>query len=184
MSNLSDVQLAALKAVQDILDNAGLSPLDLNTNLPPSRDASPAAPSTSVQQPVNLSPEVIATRYRPPPARLFTTDEVAQGCNKINRETSVNAIIKHPLSTIVEYPQTGSAPGLAVAHVFHINPNLNSFIHPKSNLQYSLGDSHNGRQNAQCFLLKDPSGKSVLCSKLRTSCKYIFLFIFTVINWL
>jgi hypothetical protein len=48
MSNLSDVQLAALKAVQDILDNAGLSPLDLNTNLPPSRDASPAAPSTSV----------------------------------------------------------------------------------------------------------------------------------------
>ncbi|KAG2745354.1 hypothetical protein P692DRAFT_201720309 [Suillus brevipes Sb2] len=167
--NLSDVQLAALKAAQDILDNAGLSPLDLNTNLPPSRDASPAAPSTSVQQPA--SPEVIAARYRPPPARLFTTDEVARGCNKINRETSVDAIIEHPLSAIVEYPQTGSAPGLAVAHVFHIDPSPNLFIHPKSNLQYSLGDSHNGRQNAQCFLLKDPFGKSVLCSKLRTSCK-------------
>ncbi|KAG1802907.1 uncharacterized protein HD556DRAFT_1216010, partial [Suillus plorans] len=121
------------------------------------------------------SPEVMAARYCPQPARLFTIDEIAQGCNKVNRETSVDAIIEHPLGAIVEYPQTGSAPGDAVAHIFHVNPDPKLFIHPKSNLQYSLGDSHNGRQNAWCFLLKDPFGKSVLCSKLRTSCEYIFL---------
>lgn len=134
MLNLSDTQLATLKAVQDILNNAGLSPLNLNTNLPPSHNASPATPSMSVQQPVNLSPEVIAAHYHPPPARLFTTDEVARCCNKINHETSVDAIIEHHLSAIVEYPQTGSVPGLAVAHIFYINPNPHLFIHPKSNL--------------------------------------------------
>ncbi|KAG1744667.1 uncharacterized protein EDB91DRAFT_1246797 [Suillus paluster] len=150
MSNLSDVQLAALKAAQEILDNAGLSPLDLNTNLPPSRNASPAAPSMSVQQPVNPSQEVIAACYHPPPVHLFTTNEVAQGCNNINCKTSVDVIIEHPLSAIVKYPQTGSAPGHAVAHIFHVDPNPDSFIHPKSNLQYSLSDSHNGRQNVSC----------------------------------
>jgi hypothetical protein len=60
MSNHSDVQLTTLKAAQEILDNAGLSPLDLNSNLPPSHVASPAALSASLQQPVIPSPEVIA----------------------------------------------------------------------------------------------------------------------------
>ncbi|KAG1865182.1 hypothetical protein C8R48DRAFT_672461 [Suillus tomentosus] len=131
MSNLSDVQLAALKAAQDILDNAGLSPLDLNTDLPSSRDVSPAASSVSVHQPVIPSPKVMAARYCPQPAQLFTIDEIARGCNKVNRETSVDAIIEHSLGAIVEYPQTGSAPGHAVAHIFHVNPDPKSFIHLK-----------------------------------------------------
>ncbi|KAG1765741.1 hypothetical protein EV702DRAFT_919554, partial [Suillus placidus] len=74
--------------------------------------------------------------------------------------TTVNAIVEHPCGAIVEYPETGSVMGQAVAHIFPISVNCNTheFDNPKASFQYSLGDGHGGRKNVLCHLLRDSKG--------------------------
>lgn len=81
----------------------------------------------------------------------------------------MDAIVNHPPGAIVEYPQTGSFDGQAVAHVFPVDPT--TFVNPKASFQYSLGDSHGGRPGVMCNLLRDDAGNPVICNRLKTSCK-------------
>ncbi|KAG1727710.1 hypothetical protein EDB19DRAFT_1857471 [Suillus lakei] len=162
--SFSDSQHAAILAAQQILENVGLSPRDLDS---PSPSPAPTLPSTLLPP----SPEVLSSRYQPPPAQAFTADELSLKCDRVNRETCVQALIEHPLGAIVEYPETGACEDSSVAHIFNVNPNPDHFINPKLNFQYSLGDGHGGWKNVQCYLLKGVTGKPVLCAKLTTSCK-------------
>ncbi|KAG0697536.1 hypothetical protein DFH29DRAFT_758842, partial [Suillus ampliporus] len=85
------------------------------------------------------------------------------------------AVIEHPISAIVEYPQTGCLSTQSIAHIFHVDPlsftSKSSNLHPKSNFQYSLGNGHSGKIIGQCLMLCDAKGRPVSCTKLRTSCE-------------
>ncbi|KAF8488095.1 hypothetical protein BU17DRAFT_59782, partial [Hysterangium stoloniferum] len=93
--------------------------------------------------------------------------------NKTTRQSYASALIEHPIGAIVEYPESGSQPKYSVAHHFHINPK--NFIHPKENIQYSLGDVHGSHENVTCYLLRDIHTKEpVSCKQLKTRCKSYF----------
>ncbi|KAF8833986.1 hypothetical protein BDN67DRAFT_915867, partial [Paxillus ammoniavirescens] len=111
--------------------------------------------------------------YEPPRSHSFTPTEISQGINKLNRETAVDRIAEHPYNAIVEYPETGDAPDVAIAHVFNVNPHPDHFRHPRFNFQYSLGGGHGGRDGVVCRLLKSTTGSPVICSKLRTTCNIL-----------
>jgi hypothetical protein len=179
----SSSQLTALQNAQSILDDAGLSPCDLNnhsvTSSPsPSQLSCSEVSPASLVLPLPLSapvpcPIIISARYIPPPARSFTLDEITTGANRINRQSRVGSIISHPPGAVVEYPQTGATLGDAVAHIFTLvcDANTTTFDFPQFSFQYSLGDSHGGTKGVQCYLLRDSMGKPVCCKKLSTSCK-------------
>ncbi|KAG0704065.1 hypothetical protein DFH29DRAFT_997951 [Suillus ampliporus] len=138
--SFSDSQHAAILAAQQILENVGLSPRDLDS-------PSPSPAPTLLSTPLPPPPEVLSSCYQPPPARAFTADELSLKCDQVNRETCVQALVEHPLGAIVEYPETGACEDSSVAHIFNVNPNPDHFINPKLNFQYSLGDGHGGRKN-------------------------------------
>ena len=83
----------------------------------------------------------------------------------------MDAMIKHPLGALVEYPETGASTGQSVMHIFHIDPAV--FVDPKSDFQYSLGamgGTHGGLNDVCCDLLRDSEGKPVCCKRVKTSC--------------
>ncbi|KAG2086384.1 uncharacterized protein F5147DRAFT_588546 [Suillus discolor] len=184
MSFLTDFQRSAVQSAQILLENAGLSPQDLDSfslsSSSPSPPPSPSSPPPSTLPkfcPASLSTRntclaVAGTRYTPPPAQPFTVEDRLQGRHRVTRKTSAHAIIKHPIGATVEYPQTGCHADESVAHIFHINPSMfTSTLHPKSSFQYSLGDGHGGQIIGKCLMLHDAGGQPVSCAKLRTSCK-------------
>ncbi|KAF8525595.1 hypothetical protein BU17DRAFT_41669, partial [Hysterangium stoloniferum] len=92
--------------------------------------------------------------------------------NKTTHQSYASALIEHPIGAIVEYPESGSQPKYSVAHHFHINPK--NFIHPKENIQYSLGDVHGSHENVTCYLLRDIHTKEpVSCKQLKTRCRSV-----------
>ncbi|KAG2125773.1 uncharacterized protein EDB93DRAFT_1243973 [Suillus bovinus] len=166
--DLSEHQCLAVQRAQSILSDAGftrsLTPTTLNT--------SPAASSIAPLPSTEPSPIVQASNYIPPPARQFTADEISRNAHRVNRQTTVDAIVEHPLGAIVEYPETGSVMGQAVAHIFSISANYitHEFDNPKASFQYSFGDGHGGRKNVLCHLLQDSTdGKPVKCNRISTS---------------
>ena len=174
--DFSRSQLDALHAVQAVLAAAGLTHDTLSrfsTLHVPSRTPSRSLPDAVLHD--NSAPVVIAARYEPARSCAFTDDEIASGHNKVTREATADRIVEHPLGAIVEYPKTGDSLDVAVAHIFNVDPDPARFVHPHLNFQYSLGDSHGGRSNVTCRLLKSKSGGPVLCKKLRTSCKHSIL---------
>ncbi|KIK81571.1 hypothetical protein PAXRUDRAFT_155811 [Paxillus rubicundulus Ve08.2h10] len=169
-------QLATLNTVQAILCSAGLAPHHLNSAdcaVPSSCTLTPVShcftPSSTLSLPP--SPEVIVSQYELLPAQFFSINEIDQGLNKINCETTVDRVIWHPHGAIVEYLQTGAADGATIAHIFDVDPHPKHFIHPKASFQYSLGDGHSSHDNMTCFLFKSQSGAVVLCVKLHTLCQ-------------
>ena len=166
------------------MENAGFSPRDLEsyTPSPPSLSSSlpPSSPSSS-SLPTPL-PAIVGSQYISPPADPFTDKEIKNKLNRINRvrRSDVHARISHPLGAIVEYPETGSKPSEAVAHIFSVDPE--KFDHPKASFQYSLGDNHGGHSGVYCGLLLDRSNNVVLCNKLRTSCKSVSPFLLDLLT--
>lgn len=167
--SLSNTQLKAVEQATRVLASAGLNLSDLvNAE---SLDPETHAPTHDGSQVCYPSSTICSSLYEPPRAKVFSPDEKASrtsGC-RLNRQTLVDGIINHPLGVIVEYPETGASPGECIAHCFAVDPF--NYTSPKANFQYSLGDSHGGRNDAHCFLLKQANGKSVPCSHLRTSCE-------------
>ncbi|KAG1841105.1 hypothetical protein DFJ58DRAFT_732557 [Suillus subalutaceus] len=189
MSFLTDFQRSAVQSAQILLENAGLSPRDLDSfsssSLPspssssPSPLLSPSSPPSTLPKfcPASLSTHytclaVAGTHYTPPPVRPFTAEDHMQGWHCVTHKTSAHAIVEHPIGAIVEYPQTGRHADESIAHIFHIDPSMfTSTLHPKSSFQYSLGDGHGGQIIGKCLMLRDAGGQPVSCAKLRTSCK-------------
>ena len=87
--------------------------------------------------------------------------------------SAVHALLDHPFGVIVEYPQSGTHMGQAIAHRFPIDP-LN-FINLRKNMQYSLGAPERGHPDVQCALILQGSDlvsskKKLLCFKFTTTC--------------
>lgn len=172
---LSDTQLKAVEEATRILASAGLSLSDLaNPQSPhPGLDA-PRGSVLDDSQINHPSSSVCSSLYEPPRAKMFTPDEQYRRVagSRLNRQAFVDGIVDHPMGVIVEYPETGAQPGQSITHRFVIDPV--NFLNPKADFQYSLGDGHGGRKDAQCLLLQSHNGgESVLCSHLRTSCEYL-----------
>ncbi|KAF5382081.1 hypothetical protein D9615_004312 [Tricholomella constricta] len=162
---LSVVQLSALLQAKQILDDVGLNVHGASDD----PDALQLSTFISDNMPQSPSAEVQLSQYEPPIARSFSEKELLAGINHINRLTTVDALIDHPLNAIVEYPQTGSCKGESVAHRFVVDPT--NFVHPKFNIQYSLGDGHGGHSDVFCGLLVNRDGTRAYSKHLRTSCK-------------
>ncbi|KAF8122014.1 hypothetical protein EV363DRAFT_1405257 [Boletus edulis] len=142
--------------------------------VPPPLGSFPSPPSPATSPPPSLAtsspaPAVLASHYEPLPSRPFDEADRSQGLHKVMCEKAADRIVEHPRDVIVEYPETGNALGVAVAHIFNVDPN--AFCHPRLNFQYSLGDGHGGRDEVICKMLRSVSGKPVVCSKLRTTCR-------------
>ncbi|KAG1760684.1 hypothetical protein EV702DRAFT_1053394 [Suillus placidus] len=180
--DLSEDQLFAVQCAKSILSDTGLrSPSDLDYSpvtstrslTPTTSNTSPAVSSFTSLPSTEPSPIIQASNYIPPPAHHFTANKISRNAHRINRQTTVNAIVEHPCGAIVEYPETGSVMGQAVAHIFPISVNCNTheFDNPKASFQYSLGDGHGGWKNVLCHLLRDSDGKPVKCNRISMSCK-------------
>jgi len=161
---LSDAQFAAILEARHLLQNAGLS---LDAHAVGIEDAAPFSST-----PLPFGP-VQGYQYLPCPARPFTDREVVQEVNKVNRQTSLDGIVDHPLGVIVEYPETGSATGIRIGHRFAVDPLARKISHPKLNIQFSLGDGHGSRQDVDCgILLTDTqTQKPAICKNEKISCE-------------
>ncbi|KZV98486.1 hypothetical protein EXIGLDRAFT_832155 [Exidia glandulosa HHB12029] len=113
-----------------------------------------------------LSEAVRLRNYEPPPARVFSPNEVTAKANRVNHKTKAAALVQHPYGAIVEYPQTGAVSGEAIAHRFPIDPER-PFL-PHNSFQYSLGGTH-GAHDAKCSLIHD-DGRAVACKSYLYSC--------------
>lgn len=103
-----------------------------------------------------------------PPPIFFTEEDIFYGRNRLTAKSKVNGIVNHKWDAIIEFPLTGSQPGMAIAHYFPVNPG--DYIHPKYNVQYSLGGSHGGHE-VLCHLLRNKeTGEPVLCKQTRYNC--------------
>lgn len=85
-------------------------------------------------------PPFTLSQYKPPQARPFTSSEIENRAHKLTRETKASRIVQHPIDAIVEYPETGTSGEEIVFHHFAGDPT--SDVHPKDNIQYSMGASH------------------------------------------
>lgn len=165
---LSVSQLGALREAHQILEDAGLVGRD---------NAVAEAPGLTQLQDIldlhlNSHPHPFLSNYTPPTATPFTPDELQSGENRITRQGYVQAIVEHPAGATVEYPQTGSQSGEAVAHRFCVDPKSLNVVNPKLNIQYSLGDEHGSRANVTCHLLRDIDTQDpVSCRQTKISCK-------------
>ncbi|KIJ46778.1 hypothetical protein M422DRAFT_249509 [Sphaerobolus stellatus SS14] len=108
----------------------------------------------------------------PSTPHIFTADEISEGENKINRQSSVKAIYEWPLGTTLEYPQSSQNDTDAIGHRFVIDPkNGLQDGHPKHNFQYSLGGIHGTTYGQQCRLLVDTQTRTgAVCKVTCTSC--------------
>jgi len=163
--SLSNVQRSALLEVKRLLEGAGLE-------IP--AESHPASHLSSLISDHLFKTIPILSRgnvYNPPPAQKFTAEELAAKKDRITRQTRASAVVKHPLGSIVEYPETGVEINDSVAHVFTVDPT--NFNHPKLDFQYSLGDSQGSRRNVACksdFLI-DNSGLPAMCKVESIACK-------------
>ncbi|TDL13756.1 hypothetical protein BD410DRAFT_720612 [Rickenella mellea] len=164
MAEYSAGQLEALSNIKTILENAGLSSVDLDISQGRSAHASDIVESGGTSSP---SPQTVL-QYIPPRATVYNESQIGIRLNQINRKSYASALANHPEGSVVEYPETGQLGGEAVAHRFKINPR--EFVHPKVNIQYALGDEHGGRTGVKCHLISDPPAP-VLCTKTTYKCK-------------
>lgn len=109
--------------------------------------------------------------YISPKAVLFTQEELDGGKGHLTRKSYVNGIVDHPLGAIVEFPETGIRMNMAIGHRFEIRPER--FVHPKDNIQYSLGGSHSIHYNVKCLHLRDKdTGEAVSCKQRKLNCMF------------
>lgn len=164
---LSDAQQAVVREAKRLFEEAGLPLADTGTL---ENDVENIASTIVDHLPSGPSPSVQGYLYLPTPARKFTLDEMLQCENQVNRQSYIDALVDHPLLSIVEYPETGDAVDISIGHRFFVDPK--DFLHPKLNIQYSLGDIHGTRQHVECRLLRDVvHGFAVSCKNEKISCK-------------
>lgn len=138
----------------------------------------PSDPSTLVENTTSdfssdfSHPPALHNTYTSSPPIFLTPIEQLIGLGRVTCKTNVHGIVNHLPGAIIETPVSGSQTGVAIAHIFPIDP-LN-FVHPKDNIQYSLGGhNHSGQPSVECLLLRDKdTGGSVKCEKVRYSCKW------------
>ncbi|KAF8581224.1 hypothetical protein K439DRAFT_1619219 [Ramaria rubella] len=168
---LTALQQQAVQDAQQLLLDSGLE-IPLNQSPDKFLNSLRAIPMV-FPNPLDNLISIPNLQYEAPKAIFLTKEQNMPQEFKLTRKSAVHAIIDHPVESIVEYPETGSLHGVAIAHIFAISPS--QYIHPKDNLQYSLRDSKGGHKNVGCYLLKSRlcPGKLVPCYQTKVSCRSV-----------
>ncbi|KAF8591036.1 hypothetical protein K439DRAFT_1611379 [Ramaria rubella] len=61
-------------------------------------------------------PSLIYSQTAPSTAVPFTSQQILTGANHVTRQSYIQAMVEHPIHSIVEYPQTGSKMGKGIGH--------------------------------------------------------------------
>ncbi|KIJ53274.1 hypothetical protein M422DRAFT_242411 [Sphaerobolus stellatus SS14] len=110
-------------------------------------------------------------QYNPATPVWFTPGEIRSKKSQLTRQAYVHGWIEHPPEAIVEYLQSGEIEGEGIAHFFNVNLSGASFVNPKDNLQYSLGEPQGIHQHVQCRQLRDiETGEFMDCIQQKLSC--------------
>lgn len=164
---LSDTQAAAVLEARRVLASAGLNPDILLSSAETSELVTPSQSALSCSAALAQQ-----SQYQAPPATPFSSEQVANRANFVNRQTTIAAIITHPLLAIVEFPESGESPDESIGHLFLVNPTPNKFFHPKLNIQYSLGGTHGIRNNVTCNYLRNEETKVLAkCTLEKITCE-------------
>lgn len=144
-------------------------------SLPYSDSNSQRSTLLSSNPPIDISPTLsqnCTINYASQSPIFFSQSELLRDVGRVTLKSSVHGIVNHLRGAIIEYPISGTVDDMAIAHIFPIDPL--DFVHPKDNIQYSLGGQHSGQSSVSCFLLRDKdSGSPVKCKQTRYSCEYI-----------
>ena len=120
----------------------------------------------------NPSPPTPLLFYDPPPAHIFTLDEIRAKKSRLTRQAYIHGLIEHPVGALIEYPQSGSAPDVGIGHIFNVDLNSSEFTNPRSISQYSLGEPQGYHRNVTCLQLRDSqTDEPVVCLQKKSSCK-------------
>ena len=176
LSAATDDQQHAIAQARTLLQAAGLdisTLTEISSSAQPNREP-PLSQHTGVSFPqLPRHPAVAGYHYIPSPLEVHSAE--ASWCAKINRQTTISALVDHPLHVIVEYPETGQSAEQLVAHRFRVNPD-DPNDRPHLNFQYSLGGdsgSMGGYGDALCgSLLVDSQNQPVSCRYHKRSCMY------------
>lgn len=153
----TETQRNAISRAQEVLRQAGLQFTDILI------DHSSTNNSSLPFKPL--------LHYVTPRPILFTQDELEDGKGRITVKSGINAIVDHPPGAIVEFPETGDSMDMAIGHRFRICPE--KFIHPKDNIQYSLGGTHGSHSDVRCFYLHDKdTSEAVACKRTKYNCLF------------
>ena len=171
MTELTSPQRRAAAEALNLLRRANVEPESLL------HFASEAPTNTTSELALNEdlepSPSIQKASCIPSVATYYSEVERIALCNRVTRKSSVSAIVDHPEGAVVEYPEAGRRPGDSVAHRFTIDPS--DYIHPRDNIQFSMGDKHGGRNDVLCLLLKNSiTNEPILCKKRTYSCTTLF----------
>lgn len=168
MDGLNPSQQKVVNDVLSLLQTHNVDPKVLHTLSSPRRDADENTVPPHLIQLIALE----KASYVAPKAVYFTENERLDGLHRATRVGYVSALLDHPEGAVVEYPESGKSYGEAIAHRFAISALTPvDFIHPRANIQYSLGGSHGGHKDRECYLIRDPeTGKPMKCMKHTYTC--------------
>jgi hypothetical protein len=128
-----------------------------------------------LQQALSASAVPVSSALLAPPPPPQQNAVVEHGV-KLNRQLTVQSLIRHPRGAIVEYPKSSGSDVAPIAHLFHMDmdPRCWDDFLPWKDFQYSLGKPR-GRSLAGTFasisVLKDASGKEVDCVVHHKTCE-------------
>ena len=171
MSEPTSPQRRAANEALELLRRANIEPetfLRIALGTPPNSSTEP-----DINEELQPSPAIRKASYIPPAAAYLS--EAGRGAQpyKVTRKSFVSAVVDHPEGAVVEYPEAGACAGNSVAHRFTIDPS--DFVHPRDNIQFSIGDKHGGRNNVLCLLLRNAiTNEPVICKKRTYTCMNVF----------
>ena len=84
---------------------------------------------------------------------VFTPEEISVGLNQVTQCLSVTALTQYSETSVIKYLESSQSVDDGIAHLFSVD--LVHFIHPKFNLQYSLGGTHGMSKKVQCRMMLD-----------------------------
>jgi hypothetical protein len=96
---------------------------------------------------------------------------------KLNRESSASKVARHPLGTVLEYPETNTSAEKQnyVAHIIDIDTTNGTWKTHRNGIQstiaYALG-SHGGKPKKQVALLVNENGELVDCQEDHWRCEW------------
>ncbi len=85
-----------------------------------------------------LTPNGGYSLYQADPAIFYSDEDRSLGLNAVNRQTRIDALIRHPLNVTVEYPETGKVMNQSIGHIFPVCDPQN-FFEPKAKYPVLIG---------------------------------------------
>jgi len=105
---------------------------------------------------------------------IFTLEGISAGLNQVTQRLSVTALTRYSETSVVEYLESSQSVDDGIAHLFSVDPV--NFIHPKLNLQYSLGGTRGMSKKVQYrMMLDNQTRQPAVCKVVKIGCMIFLL---------